>query len=100
MQAISSVATALAAELSDRLGAGGFAELGAVRLMAGVFANAELAGQVLLAETDHLGSLAEHTGQPAVDDRWALLVYDLGTLLHLPGAQVDGTPGLERSPRP
>lgn len=100
MQGISSVAMALASELSDRLGAGGLAEPGPVRLMAGVFANAELAGRVLLAEMDHLGALAEHTGEPATDDRWALLVYELGTLLRQPGAQVDGTTGAERSPRP
>jgi hypothetical protein len=100
MQVISGVATALASELSDRLGVGGLAAPGPVCLMAGVFANAELAGRVLLAEMDHLGALAEHTGEPAADDRWALLVFELGTLLRLPRAQVDASTGSEPSPRP
>jgi hypothetical protein len=73
MLTISSVATALATALSDRLQAGALADIGAVSLMSGLSANAELATRVLLADADHLGALAEHTGEPAGDDRWALL---------------------------
>jgi hypothetical protein len=100
MQTTSSVAVALAAELRERLVAGRLAELGPIRLMAGAFANAELAGRVLLAEADHLSALAEHTGQPATDDRWALLAYEVGTLLRQQGSRFGVTTGPEMSPRP
>jgi hypothetical protein len=100
MQTMSGVATALVTELRDRLQAGGLANLGPIRLMSGLFADAELAGRVLLAETDHLGMLAEHTGEPATDDRWALLAYEVCTLLRVQGVQRDGTTSAEPSPRP
>jgi len=71
----------LVAELQARLDDGALVGLGPVTLASGLFPDAELAGRVLLADLDHLGTLAEHTGSPAGSERWALLTDDLHLLL-------------------
>jgi hypothetical protein len=72
---------ALVAELQARLDGGALAGLGPVTLASGPIHDAELAGRVLLADLDHLGTLAEHTGSPPAPERWALLADDVHVLL-------------------
>ena len=89
MLTVDGTIAALAAELRDRLVAGALAGLGPITLAAGLFADAELAGRILLADLDHLSTLPEHTGRPAAPDRWARLADDLRLLL-LPGHRPAG----------
>jgi hypothetical protein len=66
--------------------------LGPVTMLAGSFADARLAGRTLLADLDHLSSLAEHTGDPPTPERWTLLADDLYLLLLTLGRRRDGGP--------
>jgi len=80
----------LAAELRGHIDAGVLDGFGAVRLFAGPFADASLAGQTLLADLDHLASLARHTGEAPTPDRWELLADELYLLLLTLGRRPDG----------
>src|SRR5215210_4191344 len=62
----------LIAELQARLDDGALVGIGPVTLASGPFLDAELAGRVLLADLDHLGTLAEHTARRATAHRWLL----------------------------
>jgi hypothetical protein len=84
---------AMVAEVRSRLDAGKLAGLGPVALTSGAFSDAELAGRILLAEADHLSTLADHTGRPAGPDRWAQLGDDLYLILRQTGDPRDGTAG-------
>ena len=79
----------LAAELRGQLYAGALDGLGPVTLLAGDFADARLAGRTLLADLDHLCSLAEHTGSAPAAERWTLLADDLYLLLLMVGRRRD-----------
>jgi len=81
----------LAVELQGQLDAGGLDGLGPVTLLAGSFADARLAGRTLLADLDHLSSLAENTGNAPTPERWTLLADDLYVLLLTLGRRDDGT---------
>jgi CheY-like chemotaxis protein len=91
MPATNGDATVLADELRGQLNTGALDGLGPVTLLAGPFTDAGLAGRTLLADVDHLSSLAEHTGDPPTPDRWALLADDLYVLLLKVGRRRDGT---------
>jgi hypothetical protein len=80
----------LVAELQARLEGGTLAGLGPVMLASGPMHDAELAGRVLLADLDHLDTLAEHTGAPPDPERWALLTDDLHALLLTSSWRQDG----------
>jgi len=81
-------------ELRGQLDAGALDGLGPVTLLAGSFADAGLAGRILLADLDHLSSLAEHTGSAPAPGRWTLLADDLYLLLLMLGRRHDrGTDG-------
>jgi CheY-like chemotaxis protein len=89
------------AELRSRLAAGALAGRGPVMLHAGPFADAELAGRVLLADLMHLSELAEHTGQPPTPERWALLADDVRLLLqHTRHRRNGAANGYEEHPPP
>jgi hypothetical protein len=63
----------LAGERRGQLDAGALDALGPVTLLAGSFADARLAESTLLADLDHLSSLAEHTGLAPTPERWTPL---------------------------
>ena len=92
----------LAGELRGQLDAGALDSLGPVTLLAGSFADAQLAGSTLLADLDHLSSLAEHTGIAPTPERWTLLADDLYMLLLMLGRRgggaTDRTAGRRRLP--
>src|SRR4051812_6147507 len=100
MQAMDSVVQGLATDLRAPPDAGAFEALGPVRLKVGPFASAELAARVLLADVDHLSTLARHTGHPAAADRWTLLARELDTLLLMEGARREKTTHRATVPRP
>ncbi len=81
---------ALAAELHARLDAGALDGLGPVMLTAGLFADAMMAGRILLADLGHLSSLAQHTGSAPAPNRWALLADDVYVLLRGTSQQRNG----------
>jgi CheY-like chemotaxis protein len=88
-------------ELRSRLAAGALAGRGPVTLHAGPFADAELAGRILLADLMHLSELAEHTGQQPTPERWSLLANDVRLLLQHTHHQRDGAAnGYEEHPNP
>src|SRR4051794_34487299 len=80
----------LADELQCQLDASALDGLGPVTLLAGPFADARLAGRTLLADLDHLSSLAEHTGHAPESERWMLLADDVYVLLLRLGRRRDG----------
>lgn len=82
---------ALAAELRTRLDAGALDGLGPVLLTAGPFADARMAGRILLADLGHLSSLAELTGSAPAPNRWALLADDVYVLLRRTSQQRNGS---------
>ena len=79
----------LAAELQRQLDADVLDGFGPVTLLAGTFPDAGLAGRALLADVDHLSSLAAHTGEAPSPERWALLADELYVLLLLVGRRRD-----------
>jgi CheY-like chemotaxis protein len=84
----------LADELQRQLDAGALDGLGPVTLLAGPFADTTLAARALLADLDHLCSLAEHSGSAPTTERWTLLADELYLLLLMLGRRRDrGTDG-------
>jgi len=92
---------ALGADLQARLESGALDGLGPVMLTHGPFASATLAGRVVLADLDHLTTLAEHTGSPPAPERWAVVAADVHLLLLASNPRPDkATNGRDTPPAP